>query len=84
MAGKGSGPGRVQRGVKQVFTTYPNGRFTVREIADMIYAPEPAGRVQQHTVGRVLHKLAPEIGLTRSRVKSPRTLGWEYRWGKAH
>lgn len=84
MAGKGSGPGRVQRGIKQVFRSYPNGRFTVQQIADMVYAPAPAGKIERHTISRALNRLAPEIGLTRSRVCRPGIGGWAYIWGKAH
>ena len=77
------GLGHVQRAVIATFAAEPGSRFTVGELAALVYPGQPIEKKHTEAVNRVLRNLAAEIGLHRCRVSPSSRHGWHHRWGLA-
>lgn len=78
----GSGPGRIQRTIIEIFATDPAARLTVAQMAERAYPGETITRSHTNAVGLALRNVAPMLGLTRVRVSASGRFGWRHVWGR--
>lgn len=74
--------GRIQSAIAAIFAANPQARFTVRQLAARIYPGEEITRSHTNAIGVTLRRIAPEMGLHRSRAHMPNRLGWHFVYGR--
>lgn len=72
------GPGRVQRALVAAFEQEPRRKFTVEELAEIVYPECAVSEVQRDTVRRALAKLEQSLQLHRCRIGEFKKRGWHY------
>lgn len=77
------GPGRVQRAIIHAFESAPDRRFTVAEMAALVYPGTSLEKRHLDAVHRALLRLTPTLGLFKCRATLPRAFGWQHVWGRA-
>ena len=76
------GPGIVQRRLIAAFHSEPTQRFTVEQLAEIVFPGEQIERKHAASVRRALKNL-PGLDLQVIRASEPRTHGWRYFVGLA-
>jgi hypothetical protein len=64
------------------FQSKPTGRFTVEQLAEIVFPGEPIERKHLVSVCRALKNL-PDLNLCLCRARRPRAHGWHYVVGLA-
>jgi len=75
------GSGAVQRKIIEAFEAEPSRRFTVDELAAVVYPGRPIEKAQKDAVRRALVGVDLIVGVRRSRAGELGRRGWQYRIG---
>lgn len=76
------GPGRVQRAIISAFDSAPDQRFTVSEMAALVYPGAPLEKRHFDAVHRALMRLTPALNLFKCRVGLSDAFCWQHVWGR--
>ena len=77
------GRGHIQRAIAAAFAAEPDRSFRVFALAELAYPGECIEKRHTDVVDRALRKLAPELGLSRCRVRPRKETSWHNSWGLA-
>jgi hypothetical protein len=72
------GRGIVQRRIIAAFDAEPSRRFSIEELASVVYPGKTIERSQREAVRRALQSIGPVIGVHRSRAGRLGTRGWHH------